>query len=94
MEAISSVKDFKLRRNEVLSAVRDVSFNLYRGAVVGLVGESGSGKSTVAKLLAGQEALTSGDVRLDGQPVALTTGGTSASTKVKCSWYSRTRSRL
>jgi peptide/nickel transport system ATP-binding protein len=71
MEAISLRKDFRLRRNEVLTAVRDVSFNLYRGAVVGLVGESGSGKSTVAKLLAGQEKLTSGDVRLDGKHVQL-----------------------
>jgi peptide/nickel transport system ATP-binding protein len=71
MEAISLQKDFKLGHGEVLSAVNDVSFNLYRSAVVGLVGESGSGKSTVAKLLAGQERLTSGSVRLNGQPVAL-----------------------
>ena len=71
MEAVSISKDFKLHRSEVLSAVRDVSFNLYRGAVVGLVGESGSGKSTVAKLLAGQERLTSGEVRLNGHQVAL-----------------------
>jgi peptide/nickel transport system ATP-binding protein len=71
MEAVSLCKDFRLRRGEVLSAVRDVSFNLYRGAVVGLVGESGSGKSTVAKLLAGQERLTSGQVRLNGHPVTL-----------------------
>jgi peptide/nickel transport system ATP-binding protein len=71
MEAVSLQKDFKLRRGEVLSAVNDVSFNLYRGAVIGLVGESGSGKSTVAKLLAGQEGLTSGQVRLNGQSVAL-----------------------
>jgi peptide/nickel transport system ATP-binding protein len=75
MEAVALRKDFKLRRGEVLSAVRDVSFNLYRGAVVGLVGESGSGKSTVAKLLAGQESLTSGEVRLNGQPVALAKRG-------------------
>ncbi len=72
MEAISIGKDFKLHRSDVLSAVRDVSFNLYQGGVVALVGESGSGKSTVAKLLAGQERLTSGSVRLDGHPVALT----------------------
>jgi len=69
MEAISVSKDFRLGRGQTLHAVRDVSFNLYRGGVVALVGESGSGKSTAAKLLAGQERLTSGVIRLDGQPV-------------------------
>jgi peptide/nickel transport system ATP-binding protein len=49
--------------------VRDVSFNLYQGAVIALVGESGSGKSTVAKLLAGQERPTSGQVIVDGKPI-------------------------
>jgi peptide/nickel transport system ATP-binding protein len=69
MEAVSVSKDFRLGRGEVLHAVRDVSFALYRGAVVALVGESGSGKSTAARLLAGQERLTSGEIRLDGAPV-------------------------
>ena len=69
MEAVSLGKDFRLGRGAVLHAVRGVSFNLYRGAATALVGESGSGKSTVARLLAGQERLTSGSVRLDGQPV-------------------------
>jgi peptide/nickel transport system ATP-binding protein len=69
MEAISLSKDFRIGRGHTLHAVRDVSFNLYRGAVVALVGESGSGKSTAAKLLAGQELLTSGTIRLDGRPV-------------------------
>ena len=69
MEAILVSKDFRLGRGQTLHAVRDVSFNLYRGGVVALVGESGSGKSTAAKLLAGQERLTSGAIRLDGQPV-------------------------
>jgi peptide/nickel transport system ATP-binding protein len=71
MEAISLSKDFKLGHGPTLHAVRDVSFSLYRGGVVGLVGESGSGKSTAARLLAGQERLTSGVIRLDGQPVGV-----------------------
>jgi peptide/nickel transport system ATP-binding protein len=66
LEAVSISKDFRLGRGLVLHAVRDVSFALYRGAVVALVGESGSGKSTAARLLAGQERLTSGEIRLDG----------------------------
>jgi peptide/nickel transport system ATP-binding protein len=69
MEAISVSKDFRIGRGHTLHAVRDVSFNLYRGAVVALVGESGSSKSTAARLLAGQERLTSGVIRLDGDPV-------------------------
>ena len=69
MEAISLSKDFKIGRGQIVHAVRDVSFNLYRGAVVALVGESGSGKSTAARLLAGQERLTSGTIKLDGEPV-------------------------
>jgi peptide/nickel transport system ATP-binding protein len=69
MEAISVSKDFRIGRGHTLHAVRDVSFNLYRGAVVALVGESGSGKSTAARLLAGQERLTSGTIQLDGKQV-------------------------
>jgi peptide/nickel transport system ATP-binding protein len=69
MEAVSISKDFRLGHAAVLHAVRSVSLGLYRGAVVSLVGESGSGKSTAARLLAGQERLTSGEIRLDGSPV-------------------------
>jgi peptide/nickel transport system ATP-binding protein len=71
LEATGLGKDFRLGRGQVLHAVRDVSVSLYRGAVVALVGESGSGKSTVARLLAGQESLTAGAIRLDGQAVEL-----------------------
>jgi peptide/nickel transport system ATP-binding protein len=73
LEAISLSKDFRLGRGLVVHAVRDVTFGLYSSAVVALVGESGSGKSTAARLLAGQERLTSGTVKLDGEPVSVTT---------------------
>ena len=69
MEAISLSKDFKIGRGQIVHAVRDVSFNLYRSAVVALVGESGSGKSTAARMLAGQERMTSGAIKLDGKLV-------------------------
>ncbi len=71
MEAAGLTKDFRLGRGATLHAVKDVSFGLYRGAVVALVGESGSGKSTVARLLAGQERLTAGKITLNGEPVDL-----------------------
>jgi peptide/nickel transport system ATP-binding protein len=64
-------KDFRLARGHVLHAARNVSFGLYRGAVVALVGESGSGKSTVAKMLAGQEQPSAGTIALDGHQVHL-----------------------
>ena len=69
MEAIRSARTSRSAAARSCTRSRDVSFDLYRGAVVALVGESGSGKSTVARLLAGQERLTSGEIRLDGKPV-------------------------
>ena len=76
MEATALNKVFKLGRGATLQAVRNVSFGLYKGAVVALVGESGSGKSTVAKLLAGQERPTSGRITLDGEPIEVRSGRT------------------
>ena len=72
MRAGGLCKDFAIGRGRgrtVLSAVRDVSLDLHRRAVVALVGESGSGKSTVAKLLAGQEQPSGGSIELEGAPV-------------------------
>ena len=72
LEGHALSKDFRLSRGprgSVLSAVRDVSFGLYRSAVVALVGESGSGKSTVARMLAGQERPTGGQILLDGAEI-------------------------
>ena len=70
LEAVELSKTYRIaRRGPALSAVHDVSFRLHRGAVVALVGESGSGKTTVAKLLAGQEQRSDGQVLLDGETI-------------------------
>ncbi len=52
-------------------AVRDVSFSLGEGEILGIVGESGSGKSTLLKaamgLLGRGGAVTGGEIRYRGQ---------------------------
>lgn len=52
-----------------VKALDDVSFTVSRGAFVSIVGPSGSGKSTCFRIIAGLEAATEGEVRIDGQPV-------------------------
>ncbi|RRH76631.1 phosphonate C-P lyase system protein PhnK [Falsigemmobacter faecalis] len=46
-----------------------VSFDLYRGEVLGIVGESGSGKSTLLSSLAGQQRPDRGSILWQGQDV-------------------------
>ena len=53
--------EYRTRRGPLRAAV-DVSFAVARAEVLGLVGESGSGKSTVARLIVGLYAPTSGTV--------------------------------
>ena len=64
--------DFRTPRGRV-HALRDVSFSVPRGKVVGIVGESGSGKSTViwtlTRLLAGNAIIEGGTAEFDGADV-------------------------
>jgi len=69
LDARHLVKEYRLHRGPALRAVNDVSFTLEPGRTLALVGQSGSGKSTIAKLLMQLEKPTSGEIRLDDQPV-------------------------
>ncbi len=53
-----------------LVANENVSFSLGAGEILGLIGPNGAGKTTVFNSLAGFFAPTSGEIRLDGRPVA------------------------
>ena len=53
-------------------ALRQVDFDLHMGAVNVLVGENGAGKSTMMKVIAGVEQLTSGRIEMEGREVHLT----------------------
>ena len=52
-------------REEVVHAVDDVSFSVFKGEIVGVVGESGCGKSTLGRMVAGILPPTNGQVSFD-----------------------------
>lgn len=51
-------------------AVRDVSFEVERGEVVGFLGPNGAGKTTTLRMIAGFIGATEGDVHIGGVNVA------------------------
>ena len=53
-----------------IHALKGVNFDIHRGQVTTLFGENGAGKSTLMKILSGVIQPTSGEIILDGQPVA------------------------
>ena len=55
---------------QLLTAVNHVSFDIARGETLSLVGESGCGKSTVARLICGLYAPSTGAIRFDGVDLA------------------------
>ena len=59
---------FGANDNEVV-AVQDVSLNVQPGEFVSLIGPSGCGKSTILSIVAGFLEPSSGDARVDGQPI-------------------------
>ncbi|MFV2063508.1 MAG: ATP-binding cassette domain-containing protein [Chloroflexota bacterium] len=52
-----------------LTAVNDVSLDIYAGEVVGLVGDNGAGKSTLIKCVSGVHHADTGHILFEGQEV-------------------------
>lgn len=53
-----------------LVAVKNVSFNLFAGEIVGLIGPNGAGKSTTFNLISGDLARTDGNVYLGAEKIS------------------------
>jgi simple sugar transport system ATP-binding protein len=54
-----------------IEAVKDVSFTLEAGEVIGLMGDNGAGKSTLVKMIAGNFRPSSGSILMDGQEIVM-----------------------
>lgn len=59
-----------------LFALYHVSFNVYKGEIIGIIGTNGSGKSTLLKIVSGALKPTSGHVEVDRRKIQLLTLGT------------------
>lgn len=73
--------DAKGSRGPILFSVRDVgdgqrvhdcSFDLHQGEVLGIAGLVGAGRTELARLIYGADHRTSGEIVLNGQPLAIT----------------------
>ncbi|MBQ8768379.1 MAG: ABC transporter ATP-binding protein [Oscillospiraceae bacterium] len=75
-----SLKSYSIKKNlllgkrnktQICEAVKNVSFKVKKGEILGIVGKNGSGKSTMLRAIAGIFAPNSGTVDLHGNSISL-----------------------
>ena len=66
-----SLLHLKKTKVEEIEAVKNVTFSVREGNIIGIIGKNGSGKSTLLKALAGIFSANSGTIDLKGHNVSL-----------------------
>ena len=65
-----ALKGLVTRNTEVVHAVKNLSFHIDEGEIVGFIGPNGAGKSTTIKMMSGILTPTSGSVLIGGEDIA------------------------
>jgi lipopolysaccharide transport system ATP-binding protein len=73
---ITGLRRYRRKSDETIWALKDVSFEILPGEVVGIIGRNGAGKSTLLKVLSRITEPTTGRVELYGRVASLLEVGT------------------
>ncbi len=68
-ETVLSVKDVNALDNKNLPALRDISFDIREGEILGIAGVEGNGQSELVEVLTGLRRAQTGKVELNGQVI-------------------------
>jgi simple sugar transport system ATP-binding protein len=72
-DALLQVQDLNVRDDRGLEAVRDVSFDVRAGEIVGIAGVDGNGQSELIDALAGLRSVASGSITVQGDDLTRAT---------------------
>lgn len=69
MNEIISVKNLRKVFNDGVEVLKDISFTVEKGEVLGIIGPSGSGKSTILRCISQLETVSGGTIEICGMPL-------------------------